>query len=548
MKKLTITVDPSLPRLGWYAHYDVAKDACVVETGPLVERDAGGRWVVAGLWSGDFAAGDFHRREHLFGSGLRLDDDGLHVVPASTTVDRCVYGRDASGWHLSNSLMVLLGRMNARLDPRVDHALWSESTCRGVQGYLRQIPVLHVEVSTVSQLIFESMRLSADGAQTFFFRDEPHAFTSYADYVTRLSVELKALWANARDERRAAPMRAVTTTSRGYDSAAVTALVTEVVPNVTSWSAARSNTRIPSVLRGLMRVDVLDDDGRMIARRLGAEPRALEGVLADLPVQSEAWCWASGQTAPELVFHPLLADAATRDGPTAWFTGHAGDAVWCRRATRSFTAGHLTRSGQSGCSLTEARLAHGVIDCSVPYLFARNMRSILAITNSPAMAPWQLDNDYDRPIPRRILEERGVPRSWFGFGKKAVAEDFESPAGDELRRLFFERSGWTENMESLYRGVNLGLHYAHRTMHFVRLNGDRGKLLSSALRNDKRTLARFRDLHQQTFLLCTELLSQQFRRPEVVAERPPVVRPHRSVEPPVVAEVRAPRTELASVE
>jgi hypothetical protein len=174
--------------------------------------------------------------------------------------------------------------------------------------------------------------------------------------------------------------------------------------------------------------------------------------------------------------------------------------------------GHLTRSGQSGCSLIEARLASGVIDCAVPYLFARSMKSINAITESSELRPWRLDNDYDRPIPRRLLEERGIPRAWFGHGKKAVACDDESPAGDALRAVFFERSGWTERMERVYRGTNLGLFYASRLLHFVRVNGDRAKLLKSARRNDKRALARVRDLHQHTFLLCAELLSSQFVR------------------------------------
>jgi hypothetical protein len=529
MTALTFTVDPTLPRLAWYAVYDPAADTCVVEAGTLVEHDPSSdpKWVVAGLWSGAFAEGGFHRSEHLFGSGLRLDHDGLHVVPASTSVERCVYARDAKGWQLSNSLVVLLGRMNAQLDPRVDHTLWSESPARGVHAYLRQIPVLHPVVSTVTQVMFESMRLAPNGEQSFFFRDQPTTFASYGDYVGRLEGELRAMWANATDAGRSHPMRAVTTTSRGYDSAAVTALVTTVLPNVVSWSATRSNTRIPALLRGMMTVDVLDDDGRAIARRLGAEPRALEGPLSALPAKLEAWCWASAQTPPELIFHPLLADAAGHDAPTVWFTGHAGDAVWGRRSSLSLMHGHLTRSAQSGSSLIEARLATGVIDCSVPYLFARNMGSIAAISDSPAMKPWQLDNDYDRPIPRRMLEERGVPRSWFGHGKKAVVHDVESPVGDELRGIFFAHGEWNPTLESLYRSTNFTLFYASRLLHFVKLHGDRGKLLSTASRNDKRALARYRDLHAHTFLLCVEYLRRQFVRvaPTATVEakvRPPV--------------------------
>jgi hypothetical protein len=458
------------------------------------------------------------------------------VVPASTTVDRCVYAQDGRGWHLSNSLVVLLGRMGASLEPLADHAMWSESPCRGIHAYLRQIPVLHPSVSTVSQLIYESMRFSPNGEQTFFFRDHARTFTSYRDYVEALQNELRLLWANASAPGRQRKLRSLTTTSRGYDSPAVTALVAGVVPGITSWSAPRSNTRVPSVLRGLMTVDILNDDGSQIARRLGATPRTLEGEVKDLPAELEAWCWATSQTAPELVFHPILTEAATHDVPTLWFTGHMGDGAWGRAPSEGVMTNQLQRSAQSGCSLGEARLVSGTIDCAVPYLFGRNMESIRAISNSPEMGPWQLDNDYDRPIPRRIVEESGVPRAWFGFGKKAVAQDFESPLGSELRAIFFERSGWTERQESAYRGVNLSLFYASRLLHFVRFQGDRGKLLRSATRGDKRALARLRDLHLQTFRTCTELLSARFARSA------PVPRPAQAagLAPPVVMAARAP--------
>ena len=33
------------------------------------------------------------------------------------------------------------------------------------------------------------------------------------------------------------------------------------------------------------------------------------------------------------------------------------------------------------------------------------------------MKPWQLGNKYDRPIPRRIVEEAGVSREMFGIAK-----------------------------------------------------------------------------------------------------------------------------------
>jgi len=53
------------------------------------------------------------------------------------------------------------------------------------------------------------------------------------------------------------------------------------------------------------------------------------------------------------------------------------------------------------------------------------------------MAPWRLGSDYDRPIPRRILEEAGIPRQLFGTRKKAVVETYNFPKNRALRPQFF---------------------------------------------------------------------------------------------------------------
>ena len=54
------------------------------------------------------------------------------------------------------------------------------------------------------------------------------------------------------------------------------------------------------------------------------------------------------------------------------------------------------------------------------------------------MRPWALGNDYDRPIPRRMLEEIGVSRASFGRTKKAITQPlwFNEP----LERLMAPRS------------------------------------------------------------------------------------------------------------
>jgi hypothetical protein len=506
--------DEGLPKLAWFARIDPAGGVVNVEVGPMVEVDPAEapRWVVAGMWTGAFASGDFHRAEAVFGSGLRLDDDGVHVVPASTTVDRCVYARDGATWFASNSLVVLLGRLGARIDLRFDHRDWGESMALGVFNYVRQFHVLHPRIPTMSQLIFESLRIGPDGAPSYHFRDKPRSFTDFADYVAQFSAVLKQLHANATDPKRRRPMHSVTSASRGYDSATVTALITPIIPGIESWTAKRSNTRIPRLLQGLMNANVADDDGSEIARALGATPRYLDLDLTKLPLELEEWCWAAAQISPELVFHSMLTDADTRDVPTIFWAGHVGDGAWERQLGELGLSGQIVRGAQSGYALIEARVRYGVIEASVPYLFMRSVANINRISRSDELKPWQLQSDYDRPIPRRILEERGVPRDAFGHGKKAVAQDYESPQGDAFRDVFFDETQWSAVTEQLYRGVNLGIYFAQRASDFVAAKGDRGKLVSKARRFGKRALSSMADLQRQTFFLATHRLAERYAK------------------------------------
>lgn len=509
---LRVFRDSQLPKLGWFARIDPNAKVVEVDVGPQVEVDPSPspRWVVAGMWTGGFESGDFHRAEALFGSGLRLDADGVHVVPASTTVDRCIYARDGATWYASNSLVVMLGRTKARIDLRFDHRDWGESMALGVFNYVRQFHVVHPRIPTMSQLIFESLRIAPDGSPSFHFRDRARTFSNFADYVSQFFGVLEQLHANATSKARARPLRSVTSASRGYDSSTVTAFVSKLEPGLLSWTAKRSNTRVPPVLRSFMNADVADDDGSEIARTLGATPRYLDLELSKLPLELEAWCWASAQISPELVFHSMLTEADGHDAPTVFWAGHVGDGAWERQLGELGLSGQIVRGAQSGYALIEARVRYGVIEASVPYLFMRSVAAINQVSRSDELKPWQLGNDYDRPIPRRVLEERGVPRDAFGFGKKAVAQDYESPQGAELRAIFFEQTNWTELTETLYRGLNFGIYFAQRASDFVQAKGDRGKLVSRARRFGKRALSGVSDLQRQTFFLATHLLAERY--------------------------------------
>jgi hypothetical protein len=99
-------------------------------------------------------------------------------------------------------------------------------------------------------------------------------------------------------------------------------------------------------------------------------------------------------------------------------TGFHGDKIWERTVSPNKA---LSRGDISGSSLQEFRLRHNFVHIPVPMIGALRHADISAISNSPEMAPYTLHTSYDRPIPRRLLEESGVPRLLFGQKKKAAS-------------------------------------------------------------------------------------------------------------------------------
>jgi hypothetical protein len=91
--------------------------------------------------------------------------------------------------------------------------------------------------------------------------------------------------------------------------------------------------------------------------------------------------------------------------------------------------------------MLELRLRAGFAMMSVPYLVSQDPRPLRRISLSPEMRPWSVGGSYDRPIPRRIVEEAGIPRDWFGRNKANAAHApfrrmrDERPSQRELRRF-----------------------------------------------------------------------------------------------------------------
>jgi hypothetical protein len=426
---------PDLPKLAWVASLDLKTFTEVsVFHGSSVEcRDT---WMIEGVWDGGFSSGNFHKAENVFGSGIRIDGERVYFVPSSALVDHLFYCIDRERLLVSNSLIVLFGFTGATLDDTHDYYNESMSIVKGIREYKKEFIVIHPEIERFYQVFYENIVVTKDGI-SFEFKNGLHDITSYEQYWDLLLGVLTRIKKNYEDPNRTIPLTAFSTLSSGYDSTAVTSLVKNLGVD-TCFTLKKS----ASWIRWSPKYST--DDGTLAAKQLN-----LNVIYADsLPysiMEDELFFLSTnyGKSKNSAVFNEIafssMASYIEKNCSAAVvFTGYRGDKVWDIDTQENLLNSEL---GQSTCDIgfSEIRLKSGFINVAVPYVLARNIRSIVAISRSDEMKPWSLNNDYDRPIARRIAESSGVSRGAFGVQKKGVARHYyRLPINRDLKRLFLQ--------------------------------------------------------------------------------------------------------------
>lgn len=399
---LTGDIDTRLPPLAWVASIRPGRRSIAVRRGAHTE--AGDRWVCEAAWSGAYERGGFDRTPLVFGSGIRVRSDGIRFVSAGTTVDRLWIWRDGAGEprRVSNSLVQLLAEVGARLLPGYErYEADLESIVEGLDGYRRTIPVDEgrLEVVYFENLVWDGRRLARVPKPEL-----EREFSSFEAYRSFLGETARALLDNVSSPGRDHPVELLTSISSGYDSPAASVMAREIgCREAVTLRQARSPTPGRT------------DTGRTIGETLGLDVSVYERDLAIGPAELRYWA-ADGK--PQDVNLGIF----DYPGPVClFFTGFHGDKVWTTK--KHDTSDRIVRGDTSGLGFTEDRLHRGVLHCPVPYWGVRKMDEIERISQSSEMAPWRLWNDYDRPIPRRIVEQAGVPRDAFGQRKLVTTSE-----------------------------------------------------------------------------------------------------------------------------
>ena len=405
MRRLECICNASLPRLAWCAILGENDNRVVVHHGPWIEFCDFA--FVEGAWSGAYIKMGFPHALTFTGSGAALTPDGVLFATPTHSLEPLYVLRAGQRLHCSNSLRHVLVSADDDIDPGyMFYDVDIMSLAFGTKRCTSRIPTRDRNYVTLHR--YCNVVVGRNLALTVLPKRQRGAFRDYSDYRTFLNEQVLLTTENSADPRRSNRYTPLSTISTGYDSTAVSVI-------------ARA-----AGCRECVTFHTSDDSGKQIGHILGLnvteyDPDAYQ-IRNDLPEAEFAATGAGGGGVVMTAWEQRLAGKML-------LTGLYGDGAWERANGKGGV--DMATWNSAGADLIYFRTRVGFLHLAVPSIGYSEFTSIQKIANSEEMRPWQLQrNHYDRPIPRRIVEEAGVPSELFGQRKKLAARSlrFCNPA------------------------------------------------------------------------------------------------------------------------
>lgn len=407
-----VSVEPELPRLAWLGVLEGS--AWTFRIGSSVSRSP--RGFFEGVWAGDFAAFDPEKARYVFGSGAIESGGRVQFVGPTHPQEPLIVVIDKSERRamVSNSLAFIF--QAAALEPdhgfgamvlrRVHAHVWQHFKWGADRARTLVVEDERYELHVCAFFRFEITNDLSVRRQWVPARREFRSFSQYRSLMHRVARELVE---NAGAVSRTDVLDPVVSVSRGYDSVAAASVV--------AVEGCRRALTIDA------NVDHMDDSGAEIAAVLGLEimerPHVLGAEIVDLradyaralmPDAAEFFATVGiGDMVVFAPFEPELQNALL-------FTGIWGDGIWERDT--EITSGYPAQI-QFNKSVTEFRIRVGFAHVQLPVVGARFAHAVRSLSRHASMRQYSVGGNYDRPIPRRLAEERGVGREMFGTKKNA---------------------------------------------------------------------------------------------------------------------------------
>ena len=389
--------EESWPPLAWLASCNENDRSITIRHGTDVATRQD--WFCEAVWDDDYANGNIDQTSTVFGTGGRIRDGQIVFVSSAFPGDGLRHIKINGTQYVSNSLVCLAAVLDLDVDPWYPWYYEDFSSIEdGLDHYKKTIDTSRgsVKLTYYKNLLWDNGSLTET--------DKPETggnFDNFDAYHEFLNNSLQQLGSNMHTVERPFSYDSISTSSSGYDSLAVTVLSRQL--------GTREVICVPEDRIGLA------DSGIDLIKQLDMEA---------LPLMRDAW---RKEPYAEVPF--IAGDACGRD---AWLnaardrlprrvllTGYHGDAAWSLKQAGEDSES-LSMSGLGGLSLTEFRLQSGFIHCPIAYLGVQAIDKIRKIGCMDDMQAWATPGQYDRPVPRRIVEQAGLQRGSFALRKTAV--------------------------------------------------------------------------------------------------------------------------------
>jgi hypothetical protein len=419
----------SLPKLCWCAAIERGVAEVVLTCGPWVEsrEDA----FVEGAWDAPFEDFGFTDSQLLMGSGGVVSSEFALFATPSHNMEWLSVIRGSDRLWISNSLVFALSEANLELDPGyLDYGADIQSAQLGLSREKRHIPTQNGP--DVELVRYANLRVDAELNVERLAKPDVPPFPGFSDYRGYLAGGLRGLDENARSEARRIRYEWMSTLSSGYDSNGAAALASEVGSKRAISSDAGYSTagrREP-------------DSGAEVGEALGFEVE-VRTLSPDMLTEAGRAEFAACGDIPELILFAFQDQL----GAKILTTGNSGGYWGVFHGPTS----DLGRPDAGGAGLGELRIRVGFIHLPVPAFGAVRHPDVHAINGSEEMKPWCVDDFYNRPFPRRVLEEMGVPRELFGQTKKGAPVVGDVPAG--LRDYYAKHRSASSPLQRLVRNL-----------------------------------------------------------------------------------------------
>lgn len=390
----------TLPKLAWCARVCKNSDTVTVFHGDQVET--GPDFFAEGAWNGDFSGFGLGRADIVCGTGGRLQEDKVWLSSSTDALAPLFSIQKPDAIHVSNSPIFVLAITGEQLDPL--HPYYSYDLVRIFRQGLRGVNnTLHTATGAALGVHFCTQLAISTGLRVDFqahpVGEKPEDYRHYRDLLQR---GVNDVVNNSRHLARQCHYQPLALVSRGYDS------------NATATLAVGAGCQHAATFVDSRKAHPAEDSGLEIAHRLGMACR-----------EYERWAYLQRPDPIDIEFaltttpaNPSLGELEHELAGRLLIGGNSGECAWTLR--RISLVDDLQRSWTNvitGVNPVEFRLRVGYLPFAPPMIGLRHNRALKAIMESPEMRPWWLGNEYDRALPRRIVEEAGIPRTAFGMKK-----------------------------------------------------------------------------------------------------------------------------------